>query len=169
MGKTRQSDADRGPFPTTWKRQWKKALFSRILPCSATPHAPVPRETPCPPAAGEAGQPPLRQTIPGPVWAANRAAASKAALLFPPQAALRRFPSQQVMRRVAARRFKTRYRAAPVVILGRVFITCSNQRTLMNTQHLAPQQLGKPVIFTAGDEHLPPGNAVEDEFLPAGV
>ena len=32
-----------------------------------------------------------------------------------------------------------------------------------------PQQDRQPVILTAGDEHLPPGDAVEDKFLPPGI
>ena len=36
-------------------------------------------------------------------------------------------------------------------------------------EHLPPQHLGKPVILTAGDEHLSPGNPVEHKLLPLGI
>ena len=36
-------------------------------------------------------------------------------------------------------------------------------------EHLAGEQGVQPVVFAAGDEHLPPGDAVEDILLPPGV
>ena len=43
------------------------------------------------------------------------------------------------------------------------------KQALVHMQHLAPQQRRQPVILAAGDEHLSSGDAVEDEFLAAGV
>ena len=36
-------------------------------------------------------------------------------------------------------------------------------------EYLSSQQLGQPVVFAAGDEHLPAGDAVQHKFLPPGV
>ena len=36
-------------------------------------------------------------------------------------------------------------------------------------EHLAGEQGVQPVVFAAGDEHLSPGDAVEDILLPPGV
>ena len=74
--------------------------------------------------------------------------------LHPPPAALRRFPSQQVMG------FKMRLRAAPVAPLGRVFIPCSHQSAGVDVQYLAAQELRQTVVLAAGDEHLAAGDAV---------
>ena len=45
----------------------------------------------------------------------------------------------------------------------------STDGALLHVEHLPAQQDRQPVILTAGDEHLPPGNAVEDKFLPPGI
>ena len=39
----------------------------------------------------------------------------------------------------------------------------------MHMEHLAAQQLGQSVILAAGDKHLPPRDAVQDELLPTGI
>ena len=36
-------------------------------------------------------------------------------------------------------------------------------------EHLPTQKDRQPIIFAAGNEHLPPRDAVENELLPAGI
>ena len=45
----------------------------------------------------------------------------------------------------------------------------STDGALFHMEHLPAQHLGQPVILTAGDEHLSPRDAVENELLPAGI